>query len=107
MSLRYFNQTGWTAIFNGTDTEIGRMVRGSELVRQPSGGLGGFEVADHVVEAGEVDRVAGPAGCDRRGDGDVRLADPGRPEQGGIRLAVEEREGGEVLDLAWVEVGLE
>ncbi|MFJ5281852.1 MULTISPECIES: hypothetical protein [Streptomyces] len=27
MSLRYFNQTGWTAIFNGTDSEIGRMVR--------------------------------------------------------------------------------
>ncbi|WP_244297671.1 hypothetical protein [Streptomyces griseoflavus] len=27
MSLRYFNQTGWTAIFHGTDTEIGRMVR--------------------------------------------------------------------------------
>src|SRR5215212_2578558 len=36
---------------------------GAELVRQPSGGLGGFEVEDHVVEAGEVDRVAGPAGC--------------------------------------------
>jgi hypothetical protein len=27
MQLRYFNQTGWTAIFNGTETEIGRMVR--------------------------------------------------------------------------------
>ena len=27
MQLRYFNQTGWTAIFNGTKTEIGRMVR--------------------------------------------------------------------------------
>lgn len=27
VSLRYFNQTGWIAIFNGTETEIGRMVR--------------------------------------------------------------------------------
>ncbi|MFI6688361.1 hypothetical protein [Streptomyces sp. NPDC050485] len=27
MDLRYFNQTGRTAIFNGTETDIGRMVR--------------------------------------------------------------------------------
>ncbi|MFI6645418.1 hypothetical protein [Streptomyces sp. NPDC050504] len=27
MDLRYFNQTGWTAIFSGTETETGRMVR--------------------------------------------------------------------------------
>lgn len=80
---------------------------GSELVRQTPGGLGGLEVADHVVEAGEVDRVAGPAGRDRQGDGDVRLADPGRPEQGRVRLALDERESGQVLDLARVEVGLE
>ncbi|MEU8589495.1 hypothetical protein AB0C59_21220 [Streptomyces sp. NPDC048664] len=46
MSLRYFNQTGWTAIFNGTDTEIGRMVRvegwdqatGTALVVDPKQG---------------------------------------------------------------------
>lgn len=37
----------------------------------------------------------------------MRLADPGRPEQSGVRLALDERECGEVLDLAWVEVGLE
>jgi hypothetical protein len=35
------------------------------------------------------------------------LADPGRSEQGGIRLVLDERQGGEVLDLARVEVGLE
>ena len=27
VDLRYFNQTGWTAIFSGTETEIGRMER--------------------------------------------------------------------------------
>ncbi|SEB64740.1 hypothetical protein SAMN05216483_0109 [Streptomyces sp. 2131.1] len=27
VSLRHFNQTGWTAIFNSTDTETGRTVR--------------------------------------------------------------------------------
>ena len=37
----------------------------------------------------------------------MRLADPGRPEQSGVRLALDEREGGEVLDLARVEFGLE
>jgi hypothetical protein len=48
----------------------------------------------------QLTEQAGPAGCDRQGDGDVRLADPGRPEQGGVRLALDEREGGQVLDLA-------
>lgn len=46
MQLRYFNQTGWTAIFNGTETEIGRMVRvegwdpatGTALVVDPQRG---------------------------------------------------------------------
>ncbi|MFI9467389.1 hypothetical protein ACIHBQ_07940 [Streptomyces sp. NPDC052492] len=50
VSLRYFNQTGWTAIFNGTDTEIGRMVRvegwdrvtGTALVVDPGNGLRGL-----------------------------------------------------------------
>ncbi|MEU5588940.1 hypothetical protein [Streptomyces chrestomyceticus] len=27
MNLRHFHQTGWNAIFNGTDTTIGRTVR--------------------------------------------------------------------------------
>jgi len=36
-------------------------------------GFGGREVADHVVKAGEVDRVAGPTGRDGEGDGDVGL----------------------------------
>lgn len=46
MAPRYFNQTGWTAIFNGTDTENGRMVRvecwdqasGTALVVDPKRG---------------------------------------------------------------------
>ncbi|MER7195912.1 hypothetical protein [Streptomyces flaveolus] len=69
MSLRYFNQTGWTAIFNGTDTEIGRMVRveswdqatGTALVVDPKRGalrpvtaypdFSHLERADQVVAA--------------------------------------------------------
>ncbi|MFK8844371.1 hypothetical protein [Streptomyces sp. Ac-502] len=27
MNFRYFNQTGWTAIFNGTDSRTGRTVK--------------------------------------------------------------------------------
>lgn len=80
---------------------------GAELVEQASGRLGGFEVADHVVEAGEVDRVACPAGRDGQGDGDVRLADTGRPEQSDVGLLLDEGQGGQVLDLARVELGLE
>jgi hypothetical protein len=80
---------------------------GPEFAGQTACCLGRFEVADHVVEAGEVDRVAGPAGCDGQGDGDVGLADCGRAEQGDGRLVLDEGEGGEVLDLARVEVGLE
>ncbi|MFE2227273.1 hypothetical protein [Streptomyces kronopolitis] len=46
VSLRYFSQSGWTAIFSGTDTEIGRMVRvecwdeatGAALVVDPKRG---------------------------------------------------------------------
>lgn len=37
----------------------------------------------------------------------MRLAHPGRPQQGGVRLAVDEGEAGKVFDLAWVELGLE
>ena len=89
------------------DHENGRPQVGAELVGQPAGGLGGLEVADHVVEAGEVDRVAGPAGRDRERDGDVRLAHSRRAEQGGVGLGLDEREGGEISDLARVELGLE
>jgi hypothetical protein len=80
---------------------------GAEFAGQAHCGFGGGEVADHVVEAGEIDRVAGPAGRDGEGDGDVGVADPGRSEQGGVRFGLDEGEGGEVLDLARVQVGLE
>jgi hypothetical protein len=89
------------------DHENARPQIGAEFVDQPSGRLGSLQVADHVVEAGEVDRVAGPAGRDGQGDGDMRLSDPGRSQQRGVRLAVDEREAGEVFDLARVEFGLE
>lgn len=37
----------------------------------------------------------------------MRLSDPGRSQQGGVRLGLDEGEGCQVLDLARVEVGLE
>ncbi len=45
--------------------------------------------------------AAGPAGRDREGDSDVCPARSGRPGQGGVRLGLDEREGGRVLDRAW------
>ena len=80
---------------------------GLELPVEPAGGLGGAELADQVVEGGEVDRVAGLAGGDGQRDGEHGLADAGRAEQGDVGLGVDERQGGEVADLAGVEVGLE
>jgi hypothetical protein len=66
VSLRYFNQTGWTAIFNGTDTEIGRMVRvegwdqatGTALVVDPKRGalraVTDYEDFSHLERADQV-----------------------------------------------------
>ncbi|MET8538919.1 hypothetical protein ABZV67_46710, partial [Streptomyces sp. NPDC005065] len=64
VDLRYFNQTGWTAIFNGTETEIGRMVRveawdpatGTALVVDPKRGamrpVTDYEDFSHLSGAG-------------------------------------------------------
>ncbi|SCF72187.1 MULTISPECIES: hypothetical protein [unclassified Streptomyces] len=64
MSLRYFNQTGWTAIFNGTET--GRMVRvegwdqatGTALVVDPKRGalrlVTDYEDFSHLERADQV-----------------------------------------------------
>jgi hypothetical protein len=45
-----------------------------ELLSEAVGGLGGAELADAVVQRGEVDRVAGLAGRDSQRDRDVGLA---------------------------------
>ena len=66
MSLRYFNQTGWTAIFNGIETEIGRMMRvddwdpvtGTARVVDPQRGalrlVTEYEDFSHLERAGQV-----------------------------------------------------
>ncbi|MER7141151.1 hypothetical protein ACIQGA_31550 [[Kitasatospora] papulosa] len=66
MDLRYFNQTGWTAIFNGTETEVGRMVRveawdpatGTALVVDPKRGamrpVTDYEDFSHLEKADQV-----------------------------------------------------
>lgn len=66
VDLRYFNQTGWTAIFNGTETEIGRMVRveawdlatGTALVVDPKRGamrpVTDYEDFSHLEKADQV-----------------------------------------------------
>ncbi|MEV6204553.1 hypothetical protein AB0M64_31930, partial [Streptomyces sp. NPDC051771] len=66
VTLRHFNQTGWTAIFNGTDTEIGRMVRvegwdqatGTALVVDPKRGalrpVTDYEDFSHLERADQV-----------------------------------------------------
>ncbi|MFC8015362.1 hypothetical protein [Streptomyces cinereoruber] len=63
---QYVNQTGWTAIFNGTDTEIGRMVRvegwdqttGTALVVDPKRGalraVTDYEDFSHLERADQV-----------------------------------------------------
>ncbi|MGW0853065.1 hypothetical protein [Streptomyces sp. NPDC002624] len=66
MSLRHFNQTGWTAIFNSTDTETGRTVRvegwdqvaGTALVVDPMRGalraVTDYEDFSHLERADQV-----------------------------------------------------
>lgn len=66
VDLRYFNQTGWTAIFNGTETDIGRMVRveawdpatGTALVVDPKRGamrpVTDYEDFSHLEKADQV-----------------------------------------------------
>lgn len=66
VDLRYFNQTGWTAIFNGTETMIGRMVRveawdpatGTALVVDPKRGamrpVTDYEDFSHLEKADQV-----------------------------------------------------
>ena len=52
-----------------------------KAVMKPAGGLGGAELADHVVQRGEVDAERGLAGRHRQGHGEVGLADAGRSLQ--------------------------
>lgn len=73
VSLSYFNQTGWTAIFNGTDTEVGRMVRvegwdqtsGTALVVDPKRGalrpVADYEDFSHLERADQAE-AAVPGG---------------------------------------------
>jgi hypothetical protein len=79
---------------------------GAQFAGQPADGVGGFELADHVIEGGEVDGVADSAGRDGQGDGDVRLADPGRAQQRRVGLALDERQAGQVPDFARIQFGL-
>ena len=44
---------------------------GLEFLGEPAGGLGDAQLADGLIQAGEVDRVAGRAGRDGQGDGEV------------------------------------
>ncbi|MEV6671768.1 hypothetical protein AB0M78_16430, partial [Streptomyces sp. NPDC051162] len=76
MDLRYFNQTGWTAIFNGTETEIGRMVRveawdpatGTALVVDPKRGamrpVTDYEDFSHLEKADQVVAAVNRPGFD-------------------------------------------
>jgi len=74
---------------------------------EPAGGLGGAEPADQVVEGGEVDGEPGLAGPDGERDGEHGFADAGPSKQGDVGLGADELEGGQIADLAGVELGLE
>ena len=98
---------GQRQIANLVDHQDGGFEVGLELLGEPAGGLGLLEVADQVVQGGEVDRVAGLAGGDGQADREHGLADPGRAEEADVGLVLDEAERGEVADLAGVQVGLE
>jgi len=89
------------------DDQDGAAQVAAELAAEVAGGVGSPQLADHVVQGGEVDRFAGRAGGDGQGAGQVRLAGAGRAQQRDVGGLGDEAEGGEVLDLADVEVGLE
>jgi len=50
------------------------------LAGEPAGGFGDFEAAEEVVEAGEVDGVAGLAGGDGECDREMGFPDAGWSE---------------------------
>ena len=68
---------------------------------------GADEAAHQALEGEEEDRVAGLDGLDAEGDGEVRLAHAGRPEQHDVLGALDEAEAGELADLLAVDRGLE
>jgi hypothetical protein len=55
----------------------------------------------------QVDQGAGLAGGDGQADGQHGLADPGWAEEADVGFLFDEAEGGQVADLAGVQVGLE
>jgi hypothetical protein len=55
----------------------------------------------------QVDRETGLAGGDRQGDREHGLADSWWAEEADVGLGLDELEGGQVADLAGVQVGLE
>ncbi len=77
---------------------------GAQFGGEPADGVGGLELADHVIQGGEVDAEAGSAGGDGQRDGDVCLAHPRRAEQGGVGLG--EGQAGQVTHLAGVQLRL-
>ena len=80
---------------------------GLQFPAQAADLVGGPQVADHVVQGGEVDRETGAAGGDGQGDRSMRFPNSRRTQESGVGLGLNERQGGQVSDLAWVEVGLE
>ena len=78
-----------------------------ELAVEASGRFGGAQLADQVVEGGEVDGEPGLAGGDGQGHGDHGFPDSWRSEERDVGLGADELQGGQVPDLAGVEVGLE
>jgi hypothetical protein len=89
------------------DHEDGGFEVGLELLGEAARGLGLLEVADQVLQGGEVDRVAGLAGGDGQADGEHGLADSGWAEEADVGLLLDEAEGGQVADLAGVQLRLE
>ena len=60
------------------DDQDGAAQVAAELAAEVAGGVGSPQLADHVVQGGEVDRFAGRAGGDGQGAGQVRLAGAGK-----------------------------
>ncbi len=104
-------RTGHVIVFGAAvnlvhDEDGGPQVAG-QLAVEPAGGLGDLELADHVVEAGEVDGVAGLAGRDGQRRREVGLADSWWSQERDVGVPLDELQAGDVADLARLEVGLE
>lgn len=89
------------------DDQQRRMAEHSEAALESAGCLRLLERGDQICEGAVVDATAMLGGSDCQANGQVGLADAGRPEQDDVLFALEEAELGQAVDLLALDRRLE